>query len=71
MSNIKTVMLGKVEVGSGAPKVIVPIVGKTREDIVAKGKELTQYTMDVVEWRVDFYDDVFDIPQKLAKCYDF
>jgi 3-dehydroquinate dehydratase-1 len=63
MSNIQTVMLGKVEVGNGAPKVIVPIVGKTREDIVAKGRELTKYTMDVVEWRVDFYDDVFDIPQ--------
>jgi len=63
MSNIKTVMMGKVEVGCGAPKVIVPIVAKNRAGIVAKGQELTQYTMDVVEWRVDFYDDVFDIPQ--------
>ena len=57
-----TVMMGKVEVGAGMPKVIVPIVAKDRAGIVAKGKELTAYTMDVVEWRVDFYDDVFDIP---------
>jgi 3-dehydroquinate dehydratase-1 len=51
-----------VEVGAGAPKVIVPIVAKDRAGIVAKGAELRAYTMDVVEWRVDFYDDVFDIP---------
>ena len=59
---MNTVKLGKVEVGAGAPKVIVPIVAKDRAGIVAKGRELRQYTMDVVEWRVDFYDDVFDIP---------
>ena len=59
---MKTVFLGKVEVGAGAPKVIVPIVAKDRAGIVAKGSELRQYTMDVVEWRVDFYEDVFDIP---------
>ena len=56
-----TVKLGKVEVGAGQPKVIVPIVAPTRQSILDKARELTQYTMDVVEWRVDFYDDVFDI----------
>lgn len=59
---MKTVFLGKVEVGVGAPKMIVPIVAKDRAGIVAKGTELRQYTMDVVEWRVDFYEDVSDIP---------
>ena len=59
---MNTVKLGKVEVGAGAPKVIVPIVAKDRAGIVSKGHELRQYTMDVVEWRVDFYEDVFDIP---------
>jgi len=59
---MNTVKLGKVEVGAGAPKVIVPIVAKDRAGIVSKGHELREYTMDVVEWRVDFYEDVFDIP---------
>ena len=59
---MRTVRLGKVEVGAGSPKVIVPIVAATREGILAKGEELRNYAMDVVEWRVDFYDDVFDIP---------
>jgi len=56
-----TVMMRNVEVGAGMPKVIVPIVAKDEAGIVAKGRELTAYTMDVVEWRVDFYEDVFDI----------
>ena len=58
---MKTVKVRNIEIGAGVPKVIVPIVAKDAEGIVAKGKELTAYTMDVVEWRVDFYEDVFDI----------
>ena len=60
---MKTVNLRNVEVGAGVPKVIVPIVANTAEGIIAKGRELTAYTMDVVEWRVDFFDEVFDIPR--------
>lgn len=58
---MKTVMLRNVEVGVGAPKVIVPIVGKTREEILAKAEELQNVTLDVVEWRVDFYEDALNI----------
>lgn len=58
---MKTVMLRHVEVGVGAPKVIVPIVGKTQEEILAKAEELCNITLDVVEWRVDFYNDALNI----------
>lgn len=58
---MKTVMLRNVEVGVGAPKVIVPIVGKTREEILAKAEELRSVKLDVVEWRVDFYEDALNI----------
>ncbi len=57
---MNTVKIRNVEVGAGAPKVIVPIVGKTEEEIVARGKDLAGMDLDVVEWRVDFYEDVFD-----------
>lgn len=60
-----TVKLRDVEVGAGVPKVIVPIVGKTREEILAKGRELTHIPLHVVEWRVDFYEDVFDTAKVL------
>lgn len=62
---MNTVKIRNLEVGAGAPKVIVPIVGKTREEILAKGKELASIPLHVVEWRVDFYEDVFQISQVL------
>ena len=62
---MNTVKIRKLELGTGAPKVIVPIVGKTREGILAKGQELASIPLHVVEWRVDFYEDVFQIPQVL------
>lgn len=57
---MNTVKMRNLEIGTGTPKVIVPIVAATAEGIVAKGRELSQYSMDVVEWRVDFYEDVFN-----------
>ena len=62
---MKTVMLRNVEVGAGTPKVIAPIVGRTREEIVSLGKDLSAMKLDVVEWRADFYEDVFDIDKVL------
>ncbi len=57
---MKTVKMRGVEIGAGAPKVIVPIVASTAGGIVEKGKELSARELDVVEWRADFYQDVLD-----------
>ena len=65
MGKIKTVMLRGVEVGAGAPKIIVPIVAATAAGIVDKAREIQNYTFDVVEWRADFYEDVFDTAKVL------
>ena len=62
----QTVMLGNVEVGAGSPKIIVPIVGRTRAEILAKGAEIADMQFDVVEWRVDFYDDAFETGKVLG-----
>lgn len=59
-------MLRGVEVGAGTPKIIVPIVAKTAEGILDKAREFQSYRFDVVEWRVDFYEDVFDTAKVLA-----
>lgn len=58
---MNTVMIRGLEVGKGAPKVFVPIVAKTKAGILDKARELKNYTMDLVEWRVDFYDDIMNI----------
>lgn len=63
---MSTVMMRNLEIGSGTPKVIVPIVEKTADDIAAKGALLRACAMDVVEWRADFYEDVFDIPKTVG-----
>lgn len=57
---MNTVKVRNVEIGVGAPKVIVPIVGVTKEDILSAARSFKGIPLDVVEWRVDWYEDVFD-----------
>lgn len=57
---MKSVKLRDVEIGSGRPKVIVPIVAKTADDIVEKAHSLRREDIDLIEWRVDFYEDALD-----------
>lgn len=57
----KTVLLRGVEIGAGRPKIIVPIVGKTEQEILDKAAQLVQAKPDVVEWRVDYFQGVGDV----------
>ena len=49
-----------VKIGEGVPKICVPIVGVTREEILAAAETIKSTKADVVEWRVDWYEDIFD-----------
>ena len=60
---MKTVKVRDIEIGAGAPKIIVPIVGKTKEEIIAEAKTFDSIPVDVVEWRVDWFEGVFDFAQ--------
>ena len=53
------VVVRNVAIGEGIPKICVPIVGKTREEILDAAKKILPIGADVVEWRVDWFDDVF------------
>ena len=57
---MKTVKIRNVEIGAGIPKICVPIVGVTKEDILAQAKALQSLPTDVVEWRIDWFENVFD-----------
>ena len=57
---MKTVKIRNVEIGAGIPKLCVPIVGVTKEDILAQAKALQSLPADVVEWRIDWFENVFD-----------
>ena len=63
---MKTLTIRGVELGAGVPKTIVPIVAKTKADILAKAQEITKLPADLVEWRADFYEDLFNFPKLLG-----
>ena len=52
-----------VRIGEGIPKICVPIVGKTKEEILAAARSFSNVTLDVVEWRADWFDGVFHFGQ--------
>lgn len=54
------VTVRNLEIGTGKPKVIVPIVGTTKEEILSKAAEIRDLGLDVVEWRADWFENVDD-----------
>ena len=64
-SMIKTVKVRNTVIGEGIPKICVPIVGVTKEAILAEAQTFHEIPVDVVEWRVDWFEDVFDLEQVL------
>ena len=52
---MNTVKVRNIEIGAGIPKICVPIVGVTREEILAAAENIKSTKADVVEWRVDWY----------------
>lgn len=59
----KSCKIKNCEIGSGRPKICVPIVGKTREDIVSQAKKIAEVgknKIDIVEFRGDFFKELGD-----------
>lgn len=52
--------------GEGTPKICVPIVEKSREGIWKKAEEIEKLSVDIVEWRADFYENVFRTEEVLT-----
>lgn len=57
---MNTLKVRDLEIGAGAPKIIVPIVGVTKEEIIEEAKTFDSILVDVVEWRVDWFEHVFE-----------
>lgn len=56
---MNTVKVRDIEIGSGTPKIVVPICGVTREEILKEAQALEDFPIDVVEWRADWFEEVF------------
>ena len=47
---MNTVTIRNVEFGKGMPKICVPIVGKTKEDILTQLENIMKTPVDIIEW---------------------
>lgn len=59
------VKVKNIEIGSGIPKICVPDIGKTKEEILSLAEKYTQLPMDILEWRADWFKGVGDTAQVL------
>ncbi|MDO5293641.1 MAG: type I 3-dehydroquinate dehydratase [bacterium] len=57
----QTVTVRNVVIGAGIPKVCVSIIGKTKEEILSEARAINISKADVAEWRVDWFEQVFEI----------
>ncbi|GCF93682.1 3-dehydroquinate dehydratase [Enterococcus florum] len=64
---METVTVENVTLGEGLPKVIVPLVGKTRDEILQEAEIAVSSNCDIIEWRIDHFEEVTDF----AKAAEF
>ncbi|MDT0110627.1 type I 3-dehydroquinate dehydratase [Listeria booriae] len=57
---MKSVLVRDIVIGEGAPSICIPMVGKTAVQLVEEARMLVGVDLDIVEWRVDFYEEVAD-----------
>lgn len=61
------VQIRGIEIGSGRPKICVPITGATSEEIQNQAKRIASVPAEIVEWRTDYAEFVFD-EVKVMQC---
>ncbi|MGM0217275.1 type I 3-dehydroquinate dehydratase [Enterococcus sp. AZ126] len=66
---MNTVTVKDVTLGSGSPKIIVPLVGKNEVELIEEANYLLTIDCDLVEWRVDFFEQVanFQVTAEMSK----
>lgn len=62
---IKTVKVRNVVLGENIPKICIPLVAKTEEEFLIAAKNLENVTLDLVEIRIDHFNDVENLESVL------
>ena len=57
----QVVTVRNLTIGEGMPKICVPIIATTEEEIIKKAEEIMQYPADLIEWRVDYFEDAYNL----------
>lgn len=66
---MNSVVVRNVKIGAGKPKICVPVLGKTEEEILKSAKYVQSVGVDLIEWRADWYEHVdnFDKVEKILE----
>ena len=54
------VVIRGLQIGKGIPKICVPIVEKNEKNIIEAAKKILNSPADLVEWRADWFEDIFN-----------
>ena len=57
----RVVRIKDVTIGEGIPKICVPIVARNITEIIEETNSLKNIDFDILEWRVDFFENVENI----------
>ncbi|WP_099468628.1 type I 3-dehydroquinate dehydratase [Konateibacter massiliensis] len=60
---MNAVTVKNVTIGEGIPKICIPIVAKTKEEIIQEAKRFQSLPFDIAEWRADWFEGVSDLEQ--------
>ncbi len=67
---MNVVKIRDMEFGSGVPKICVPLVEKTRFELLRQTYSDLETSMDLIEWRVDWFENVEDIDEVCSVAHD-
>lgn len=57
---MKPVCIRSLCIGTGLPKICVPLVGRTRYEVLEEATKIKDMPVDIVEWRIDYFNDIFN-----------
>ena len=60
-NSMKVINIRNIQIGSGIPKICVPVTGTSEKEILQQTKQAVAQSPDLLEWRADFYEDLFEI----------
>jgi len=54
----KQVEIRGIKIGTGIPKICVPITDRTLQEMEVSAKRITEYPVDMIEWRIDWFEGI-------------
>jgi 3-dehydroquinate dehydratase I len=58
VTSMDTLTIRNITIGEGIPKIIVPLMGITEEQILEEAEAVNVLKPDIIEWRVDAYEHI-------------